>query len=112
MDLPPTQKGLSNASGVYAIELMIVVAMVGVIAGFAFLNLVQGNHTNYRQSTTVDFANYLQKVRLDSMRRNAKDINQMAQVKIFNLQAAFVVRYVAGPNLLVNPIAKPFSDSN
>jgi len=58
MDLPPTQKGLSNASGVYAIELMIIVAMVGVIAGFAFLNLVQGNHTNYIDQPARSFQSH------------------------------------------------------
>ena len=84
MDLPATNKGLSNAAGVSAIELMIVVAMVCVIAGFVFLNLVRGNRGNYRQGAAVDFAGNLQKARLDSMRRQVKDINQMAQVRVFN----------------------------
>jgi type II secretory pathway pseudopilin PulG len=84
MDLPPPQQKLNNASGVTAIELLIVVAMVGVIVGFVVINLGDGNRTSYRQGATLDFAIYLQKARLDSMQRQVKDINQMAQVKVFN----------------------------
>jgi hypothetical protein len=58
--------------------------MLCVIVGFAVFNLIKGNQNNSRQNITIDFANHLQKARLDSMRRQAKDINEMAQVKVFN----------------------------
>lgn len=80
----PTQKRLIVTSGVSTIELVIVVAMLCVIVGFAVFNLIKGNENNSRQKITVDFANQVQKARLDSMRRQAKDINEMAQVKVFN----------------------------
>lgn len=65
-------------------ELLLVLAMVSVVAGFVVLSLVRGNRAAYRTDTAVEIAGYLQKARLDSIRRNAKDLNQMAQVKIFN----------------------------
>lgn len=73
-----------NARGFSVPELLLVMAMIAVIAGFAVVSLVRGNRTADRTNTAVELANYLQKARLDSMRRSAKDINQMAQVKIFN----------------------------
>jgi Tfp pilus assembly protein FimT len=72
------QRGLSVA------ELLLVVAMISVIAGFAVVSLVRANRPTYRANTAVEIATYLQKARADSMRRNAKDLDQMAQVKIFN----------------------------
>jgi prepilin-type N-terminal cleavage/methylation domain-containing protein len=73
-----------NARGFSVTELLLVLAMISVIAGFAVLSHVRGNRTANRTNTAVEIANYLQKARVDSMRRGAKDINQMAQVKIFN----------------------------
>ena len=84
MTEPLTQQRLNNAAGVSAIEVLIVLAMVCVIAGFACVHLIQEQRAASRKSTAVEFATLLQKARLDSMRRNAKDINQMAQVKVFN----------------------------
>jgi type II secretory pathway pseudopilin PulG len=66
------------------LELVIVVAMVGVISGFAIVSFVRASRTGDRTKTAVELANYLKKARVDSMRRNAKDVNQMAQVKVFN----------------------------
>ena len=84
MKAPLTPNKLSNAAGLAAFELLVVIAILSLIAGFAVFSLVRGNHTAYRTNTAVEIAGYLQKARSDSMRRNAKDLNQMAQVKIFN----------------------------
>jgi prepilin-type N-terminal cleavage/methylation domain-containing protein len=65
-------------------ELLLVLAMISVIVGFAVVSVVRGNRAAYSTSTAVEIAGYLQKARADSMRRNPKDLNQMAQVKIFN----------------------------
>jgi type II secretory pathway pseudopilin PulG len=73
-----------NARGLSVTELLLVIAMVSVIAGFAVISLARGNRTATRTQIAVEIANYLQKARLDSMHRNAKDISQMAQVKVFN----------------------------
>ena len=73
-----------SSRGFSVTELLLVIAMVSVIAGFVVVSLVRANRTSDRTNTAVEIANYLQKARLDSMRRGANDINQMAQVKVFN----------------------------
>ena len=71
-------------SGFSVTELLLVLAMISVIAGFVIVSLVRGNRAAYRTNTAVEIAGHLQRARVDSMRRNAKDPSQMAQVKIFN----------------------------
>jgi Tfp pilus assembly protein FimT len=74
----------SKPGGFSVLELAIAAAMVAVIAGFVLVNYVQGHRAIVRTKTATDFASYLQKARLDSMRRHVTDVNQMAQVKVFN----------------------------
>ena len=73
-----TMRGFSK------LELLCVVVMASMVAGFAVVSLVRGSRTGDRTRTAVDLATHLQKARIDSMRRNARDINQMAQVRVFN----------------------------
>jgi prepilin-type N-terminal cleavage/methylation domain-containing protein len=73
-----------NQCGFSVTEVLLVIAMISVIAGFAVVSLFRQDRTTYRTNTAVEIAGYLQKARSDSMRRNAKDLRQMAQVKIFN----------------------------
>lgn len=74
----------SHPRGFSLLELLIVVAMISVISGFVLLNYVQGNRTVSRTNAAVELGNNLQKARNDSMRRKPKEVDQMAQVKIFN----------------------------
>jgi hypothetical protein len=74
----------SDAPGFSTLELVIVLGMISVIVGFAVVSIVRGNRAAGCTRTAVEIANYLQKARNDSIRRQAKEINQMAQVKIFN----------------------------
>lgn len=104
MKEPLTQQSLDSAAGVSAIEVLIVVALVFIIVGFICLKLVHGNRTSYRQNTAVDFANYLQKARLDSMRRQVTDINQMAQVKVFNRRSYSIAIDADGDSQLDIPL--------
>jgi type II secretory pathway pseudopilin PulG len=104
MNEPLTQQRLNDAAGVSAIEVLIVLAMVGVIAGFACLRLIQEQRATSRKSTAVEFATHLQKARLDSMRRNAKDVNQMAQVKVFNRSMYSVAIDADGDGYLDTPL--------
>ncbi len=80
----PTRHKSPNVRGGSGIDLLIVAAIVFVIIGFVVVSLVRGNRATYRTSSAMEIAGYLQKARADSMRRNARDLNQMAQVKIFN----------------------------
>ena len=84
MKAPLTLKKPSNDDGLSAFDLLLVIAIVSMIAGFLVFSLVRGNSSTYRTTTAVEIAGYLQKARSDSMRRNATDLNQMSQVKIFN----------------------------
>ncbi len=75
---------LKNSRGFTKLELLIILAMVTVIGGFIFMTLFRGDRVTYRTTTAIEIGNYLQKARADSMRRDAHDSKQMAQVKIFN----------------------------
>lgn len=74
----------NNARGFSVTELLLVVGMISVVAGFVVLSFVRGNRTAYRTTAAVEIGNKIQQARLDSMRRNPTEINQMAQVKVFN----------------------------
>jgi type II secretory pathway pseudopilin PulG len=104
MSEPLTQQRLNDAAGVSAIEVLIVLAMVFVIAGFACVHLIQEQRAASRKSTAVEFATLLQKARLDSMRRNAKEIDQMAQVKVFNRSMYSVAIDADGDGYLDTPL--------
>jgi hypothetical protein len=84
MKAPLTQTNFANAAGVTKIELLIVATMVLVIAGFAFFKLRGSSGVEGRTHVSRELAVYLEKARSDSMRRNPTDINEMAQLKIFN----------------------------
>lgn len=73
-----------NKRGFSKLELLLVVAMISVVGGFAVVSLVRGSRTVDRTRTAIELANYLKKARVDSMRRKPKDVNQMAQIKVFN----------------------------
>jgi Tfp pilus assembly protein FimT len=99
-----TPKKFSNASGVSAVEVLIIAAMVCIVAGFVCLKLIRGSDASSRQSTAIDFANHLQKARLDSIRRQVKDISQMAQVKVFNRKSYSMAIDGDGDNQLDAPL--------
>jgi prepilin-type N-terminal cleavage/methylation domain-containing protein len=90
--------------GFSILELLIGAAIISVVAGFILVKLVQGNRTTSRQSAAVDFANYLQKARLDSMRRQANDLSQMAQVKVFNRKSYSIAIDADGDGQLDIPL--------
>lgn len=84
MNAPLTQNKFSNEAGISVIELLIVVAMISVVAGFAFFKLMRGPGVEKRANVSQELAAFLEKARADSIRRNAKEIGEMAQVKVFN----------------------------
>lgn len=104
MNAPLIHKRFSNAAGLAAIEVLIVIVMVCIVVGFLCFKFIKGNHTAYRQSTAVDFATYLQKARLDSMRRQVKDVSQMAQVKVFNRRSYSIAIDADGDGQLDIPL--------
>jgi prepilin-type N-terminal cleavage/methylation domain-containing protein len=80
----------SDDQGFSALELLIVVAMVLVISGFAVLNYVQGGRAVSRTNAAVELANQLQKARNDSMRHRPTDVDQMAQAKVLNRRSSLI----------------------
>lgn len=104
MNAPFTHKQRIDMAGVSAIEVLILIAMLCIVGGFLALKLIRGNDATQRQSTAVDFANHLQKARLDSMRRQVKDIDQMAQVKVFNRKSYSMAIDADGDNQLDIPL--------
>lgn len=74
---------LTNAAGFSVIELLIVIAMIGVVTGFALLQIVRARQLMIRANAAQQLASYLDKARLDSIRRRPAPA-QMAQVSIIN----------------------------
>lgn len=84
MNEPLTQQRLNNAAGLSAIELLIVVAMISVLTGFAFIQIARARQLMTRANAAHQLAAYLEKARLDSVRRRPSTTPQMAQVSILN----------------------------
>jgi len=84
MNAPLTQNNFKDAAGVSRIELLIVAAMLFVIVGFAIFKMTRSSAVEGRTHVSRELAVYLEKARSDSIRRNPTDINEMAQLKIFN----------------------------
>jgi type II secretory pathway pseudopilin PulG len=98
----------SHSRGFSPLEILIGIAMISMIVGFAVLKFAQGRGTASRTNIAVEFANYLQKARLDSMRRNARDMDQMAQVKVFNRKFYSVALDADGDGQLDIPLVMSF----
>ena len=85
MKAPLTQKTLSNAAGVTVVELLIVIMMIAVISGFALMRIVRARQVMIRANAAQEFVGYLEKARLDSVRRRPLPTTaEMAQVSIVN----------------------------
>jgi Tfp pilus assembly protein FimT len=84
MKAPLTSKTLSNAAGFSVVELLIVVAMIAVFSGFAFMKIVRARQLMIRANSAQEIVSYLEKARLDSVRRRPSAVSEMAQVSIVN----------------------------
>lgn len=84
MKAPIIQKKLNNAAGISVLELLIVVAMISVLSGFALLQIVRTRQVMMRNNAAQQMAAFLEKARLDSVRRRPFGAAQMAQVSIVN----------------------------
>ena len=85
MKAPLTQKTLSNAAGVTVLELLIVMMMIAVMSGFAIMQIVRARQVMIRANAAQEFVGYLEKARLDSVRRRPVPTTaEMAQVSIVN----------------------------
>jgi prepilin-type N-terminal cleavage/methylation domain-containing protein len=83
MTAPLIKNSLVDSRGFSALELLIVVAMISVISGFAIIQITRGRQDMTRVNAAQQLAAYLEKARLDSVRRHPS-LAQMAQVSIVN----------------------------
>lgn len=107
----------NSESGFSLFELLLVVAMVGVITGFALMQITRARQNMARANAAQLLSTHLEKARLDSLRRHPTDSAQMAQIVIADstfytyaidtdgngvLDAPVVVNLPAGTNLAFN----------
>lgn len=94
----------SKKTGFSKLELLTAATMCIIVVGFFVVRFFQGSRTNQRTSSSLELANYLQRARLDSIKRNANDVTQMAQVKMFNRNLYSVAIDADGDNQLDIPL--------
>ncbi len=107
----------SSERGFSIFELLIVVAMISVITGFALIQITQARQDMARANATQLLSTHLEKARVDSLRRHPAAAAQMGQVTIVNqtfysyaidadgngaLDAPIVVSLPAGTGLQFN----------
>jgi len=68
--------------GISVIELLIVVAMIGVVTTFAVMQISGAQRAMRLTNSAREFMAWLEKARLDSMRRSTLNPAQMARVEI------------------------------
>jgi type II secretory pathway pseudopilin PulG len=77
-----TKRLASDEAGFSIIDILIVVAILGVVASFALVQTTRARKNFTRVNETRKFAAYLEKSRLDSIRRRATATAQMGRVTI------------------------------
>ena len=84
MNAPLTNKTKGNAAGFTVLELLIVITMITVIAGFGIMQVVRARRVMVRENAARELMSYMEKARVDSVRRRPAAAGQMAQVTILN----------------------------
>jgi prepilin-type N-terminal cleavage/methylation domain-containing protein len=104
MDAPLTNSRFANARGFSVLELLIVVSMISVLAGFALIKVTSARQVMARENAARQFAAFLEKARVDSLRRHPMTSAQMAQVSLVDDATSYTVAIDAdGDNLLDPP---------
>lgn len=113
MKAPLIKKELGNDAGFSVLELLIVGVMVSVLIGFAITQIARAKQSMTRANAVRELATYIEKARLDSVRRHATTSAQMAQVAIMNANFYSVTLDVNGDGTVDAPrvIGMP-ADSN
>ncbi|HUE83646.1 MAG TPA: type II secretion system protein [Pyrinomonadaceae bacterium] len=93
----------SKDKGFSVIELLIVVAMVGVVSGYALLQIAEARQSISRVNAAHEFLRYIEKARLDSVRRHVIQPTQMGQVTIINSNFYTVTLDTDGDGILDDP---------
>ena len=100
----PSRISIRASHGFSRVELLAFAAMGVFAVGFLIVHFVQGDKNDPRVTSSIELANHLQRARLDSMKRNASDVEEMAQVKMFNRNLYSVAIDADGDNQLDIPL--------
>jgi prepilin-type N-terminal cleavage/methylation domain-containing protein len=84
MDAPLAQKYYRGAPGFSVIELLIVATIISIVTGFALMQITRARQVMVRENAARQLDSYLEKARVDSLRRHPTASAQMAQVTIIN----------------------------
>ncbi len=84
MKAPSTQREARIAAGFSVFELLIVVAMISVLTGFALLQITRARQVMTRANAARQLSAFLEKARVDSVRRRPTTNTQMAQVSLLD----------------------------
>ncbi len=74
----------NNNRGFTVIELLIVVSILSVVSGFALMQVTRARQLMTRENAARELGSYLEKARVDSLRRHPTAAAQMAQVTVIN----------------------------
>ena len=113
MNAPLMTKSSATQSGFSVLELLIVAVMISVLVGFAITQITQAKQNMTRANAVHELTTYIEKARLDSVRRHATTSAQMAQVAIINANFYSVTLDASGDGVMEAPrvIGMP-ADSN
>ncbi|HEX9545441.1 MAG TPA: type II secretion system protein [Pyrinomonadaceae bacterium] len=84
MKTPLTTKRPNGTAGFSIIELLIVASILSVVCGFAFMQITRARQVMIRENAARQLGSYLEKARVDSLRRHPAASAQMAQVTLIN----------------------------
>jgi Tfp pilus assembly protein FimT len=103
MKAPLIKKQSSSDAGFSVLELLIVGVMISVMIGFAITQIAKAKQHMTRANAVRELTTYIEKARLDSVRRHATASAQMAQVAIINANFYSVTLDVNGDGTLDAP---------
>jgi prepilin-type N-terminal cleavage/methylation domain-containing protein len=78
------QKLAPSESGFTMVELLIVIIIIAIIVTFSVMGIGRARASIRLNSSARTMINHLEKARIDSIRRNAKELAQMASVEVLN----------------------------
>jgi type II secretory pathway pseudopilin PulG len=107
-----TNRPARNQAGFSVIDILIVVAIVGVVASFSLVQTARARKNMTRANEARKFAAYLEKCRLDSIRRRATTTAQMARVTIINASSYSVLMDSDGDGVVDANVVNLPIDSN
>ena len=93
----------SNERGISIVELLIVVAMIGVVTAFAVMQIGAAQRAMRVTNSARELAGWLEKTRIDSVRRHAMTSGEMANVKIATSSSYIVTIDQNGDGILDPP---------